>query len=98
MGTTPSLPAGVVLPLVWVFLELLGRALDGRSELPESRVAGFRGVPHWVPGWEFQTQLFNELQPFLTEMMRTFVTEENLMSNKHADNPCEKSYNTLIFS
>lgn len=61
LGVIPSVPASVVLPLVWIFQKLRVGAADGSSELFESRMTGVRCVPYRVPDWEFQTQFFNEL-------------------------------------
>lgn len=91
-------PATIVLPLVWVIHEHRVCSVDGSSELSECRVTGSGCVPDWVPDWELHTQFLYELQPLLTEMMRTLVTEENLRHDKHFHYPRVKPWITSKFS
>lgn len=88
-------PAGIALPLVWVIHEHRVCSVDGSSELSERRVTGSGCVPDWVPDWELHTQFLYELQPLLTEMMRTLVTEENLRRDKHFHYPGAKPLDSL---
>lgn len=78
VSANAAVPASIVLPLVWVIHEHPVSVVNGSFEVSESCVTGSGCVPDRVPDWELHTQFLYELQPLLTEMMRTLVTEENL--------------------